>query len=119
MNRNGPPNFLSILSIFIIKFSDAIHRTLRHYETLHKDEIKHTLVKRGLKPSNHPYNTIKEVEFKVLGKDFRVILHPHKEVLHSNFKAYSVDRDGNETIFHMSKLWDPAGFQIFTVTFCH
>lgn len=59
-------------------------------------------MKRGLKPSNHPYNTIKEVEFKALGRDFRVILHPHKEVLHHRFKAYTVDGDGNETIVHMS-----------------
>ncbi|KAL5283968.1 ADAM17 family protein [Megaselia abdita] len=92
---------LLITFLLFINSSDSLHRTLRHYETLHKDDFKHSLVKRGIKLSNHPYNTIKEVEFKAMGKDFRVILHPHKEVLHSRFKAYTVDGDGNETIVHM------------------
>lgn len=94
-------NFYENIDFFV----DSLHRTLRHYETIHKDDIKHKLVKRGIKHSNHPYNTIKEVEFKALGKDFRVILHPHKEVLHSRFKAYTVDGDGNETIVHMGKIF--------------
>lgn len=80
-----------------------MHRTLRHYEVIHKDDIEHRIVKRGIKPSNNPYNTIKEVEFKTLGKNFRLILHPHRDVLHSKFKAYTVDGDGNETIVHLGK----------------
>lgn len=60
----------------------------------------HKIIKRGAKQSNHPFNVIKEVQFKVLGRHFRIILHPQKEVLHSNFKAYSVDGDGNEKVVH-------------------
>lgn len=84
-------------------FEAALHRTLRHYELLHKDHVTHRIVKRGLKHSNHPYNVIEEVEFQTLGKNFRLILHPHREVLHSQFKAYSIDKDGNETIVHLGK----------------
>lgn len=61
------------------------------------------MVKRGAKVSNHPFNTIKELNFKTLGRDFRLILHPHTSVLHSNFKAYAVDGDGKETTVHVGK----------------
>lgn len=63
----------------------------------------HRIVKRGTQQSSHPFNVIKEVEFKVLGRHFRIILHPQRDVLHSNFKAYSVDGDGNEKIVHFGK----------------
>lgn len=62
------------------------------------------MVKRGAKLSNHPFNTIKEVHFKTHGKDFRLILHPHTSVLHSNFKAYTVDGDGKETTVHVGEI---------------
>lgn len=59
-------------------------------------------MKKGTKEGSHPFNTIKEVEFKVLGKKFRLILHPHRDVLHSNFRAYSRDGDGKETVVHLN-----------------
>lgn len=37
----------------------------------------------------------------MLGRNFRLILHPHKEVLHRNFRAYSVDGSGTESIVHL------------------
>lgn len=82
-------------------FEAALHRTLRYYELLHKDNVAHRIVKRGVQYSHHPYNVIEEIQFQTLGKDFRLILHPHREVLHSHFKAYTIDKDGNETIVHM------------------
>lgn len=63
--------------------------------------MKHTIVKRGLKESNHPFNKIKEVEFKTLGRNFRLILSPKRTVLHSKFKAYAVNADGKETTVHL------------------
>lgn len=41
------------------------------------------------------------MEFKTLGRSFRLILHPHKEVLHNNFKAYAVDGEGKESVVHL------------------
>lgn len=76
---------------------------MHYYETIHADEVVHRIVKRGAKQSYHPFNVIKEVEFKVLGRHFRIILHPQRDVLHSNFKAYSVDADGNEKVVHFGK----------------
>lgn len=58
-------------------------------------------MKRGAKPSINLHNKIREVEFKALGKKFKLILHPHRDVLHENFKAYRVNSDGNETIIHL------------------
>lgn len=81
----------------------SIHRNLKYFETIHASSFQHNIVKRGAKLSNHPFNTIKELHFKTLGKDFRLILHPHSSVLHSNFKAYTVDADGKETTVHVGK----------------
>lgn len=54
-------------------------------------------MKRGIKESSHPYNSIKELSFSALGKDFRLVLHPSRDVLHHNFQSYAVDADGVET----------------------
>lgn len=83
----------------------ALQKTLRHYEIFHKDDVVHRVVKRGAKHSTNPFNTIKEVEFTTLGKNFRLILHPHRDVLHSKFRAYAVDADGNETVVHMGRIY--------------
>ncbi|XP_055549816.1 ADAM 17-like protease isoform X2 [Wyeomyia smithii] len=80
-----------------------LHKNLKHYETLHVDDLRHRITKRGTTHSSHPFNTIKEVEFRVLGRNFRLILHPHREVLHSNFRAYSVDGSGTESIVHLDR----------------
>ncbi|XP_030081653.1 ADAM 17-like protease isoform X2 [Drosophila hydei] len=93
--------FCVIFACLLVENSVALKRTLRHYEVFHKDDIVHRIVKRGVKQSSNPYNTIKELEFKTLGKNFRVILHPHRDVLHSKFRAYAVDADGNETVVHL------------------
>lgn len=80
-----------------------LSKNLHYYEAFHADDVIHRVVKRGAKFSTHPFNTIKEVEFKVLGRNFRLILHPQKDVLHSRFRAYEVDGDGNETFVHFGK----------------
>ncbi|KAK9721989.1 Reprolysin family propeptide [Popillia japonica] len=89
-----------VLSIFIT-VNGSIHKNLKYFETIHADDLVHTVVKKGLKESSHPFNKIKEVNFKALGRDFRLILTPKKEVLHSKFKAYTVDAEGKETAFHI------------------
>ena len=86
----------------ILPFSGKSSPNLRHYETLHVRDLSHRLVKRGATFSYHPYNTIKEVSFRTLGKNFRLILNPHKEVVHENFKAYEVtDSDGPPKPVHV------------------
>lgn len=45
--------------------------------------------------SNHKYNKIREVGFRVLGHDFRLVLSPKRGLLHPKFKAVEiVDEDG-------------------------
>ncbi|XP_047114884.1 ADAM 17-like protease [Schistocerca piceifrons] len=88
-----------LLFLFCQLMNDAdgsIYKNLRHFETLHTSHFKHTVVKRGTNPSPHPFNKIKEVSFSTLGRDFRLILSPRKDILHSKFKAYSVDSEGTE-----------------------
>ncbi|KAJ8718449.1 hypothetical protein PYW08_002686 [Mythimna loreyi] len=96
-------SILTILSTLFLLGSCSISHNLKYFETIHASKLAHHVVKRGAKLSNHPFNTIKEVHFKTLGKDFRLILHPHSSVLHSNFKAYAVDGDGKETTVHVDR----------------
>lgn len=94
--------------IFIFILTGAIHKNLKYYETIHASQLDHKVVKRGLQESDHPFNKIKEVSFQTLGRDFRLILTPkrgHSNVLHSKFKAYSVDADGKETTVHIGNVF--------------
>lgn len=79
----------------------SIHKNLKNYDILHTSHFEHNIIKKGVQYSSHPMNIIKEVKFKTLGKDFRLILNPHKEVIHSKFKAYSVNAEGEETTIHI------------------
>ncbi|XP_047996264.1 ADAM 17-like protease [Leguminivora glycinivorella] len=92
-----------VFCCFIVTGTCSISHNLKYYETMHASSLRHHVVKRGAKPSNHLFNTIKELHFRTLGKDFRLILHPRTSVLHSNFKAYAVDGDGKETTVHVDR----------------
>ena len=74
-------------------------KNLRHYETIHKSQLSHQVVKRGATLSTHKYNQIKEVEFKALGKDFKLILSPTKGLLSSKFRAVEVDDEDEKEVF--------------------
>ncbi|XP_076068055.1 ADAM 17-like protease isoform X2 [Oratosquilla oratoria] len=78
--------------------STPYHPNLKHYETIPPVAFRHNIVKRGIQESNHPLNKIKEVSFNALGRDFRLILNPRKGLLDPQFKAYAVDRRGNEKL---------------------
>lgn len=91
----------SIFKFLKIYFPGKSSPNLQHYETLHAADISHRLVKRGATFSYNPYNTIKEVDFKTLGRRFRLILNPHKEVVHENFQAYEVAEGGIQKPVHV------------------
>ena len=74
-------------------------KNLRHFETIHKSQFGHTIVKRGATLSTHKYNQIKEVEFKALGKDFKLILSPTKNLLSPKFRAVEVDDEDEKEVF--------------------
>ncbi|XP_033225845.1 ADAM 17-like protease [Belonocnema kinseyi] len=94
--------FLALICLFlVIYFTESIHRNLKYYETLDISKLEHKIVKRGTQHSNHPYNKISELEFYTHGRHFRLILTPRREVIHSNFKAYEVDGDGQEKSVHL------------------
>ncbi|CAG9790884.1 unnamed protein product [Diatraea saccharalis] len=97
------PLILIHISVLLCSFECALNENLKYFETIHASSLQHHIVKRGATLSAHPFNTIKELHFKTLGKNFRLILHPHSSVLHSNFKAYSVDGDGKETTVHVDR----------------
>ena len=73
-----------------------LSKNLRYYETLHKSDLSHTIVKRGANPSSHKFNQIREIDFKALGRNFRLILSPKKGLLSPTFKAVELDDDEKE-----------------------
>lgn len=91
-------NFLMylVLSISLRSINGSIHKNVKYYDILHASDLSHKIIKKGLQESNHPFNKIKEITFKTLGKHFRLILTPKKGILHSKFQATTVDADGNE-----------------------
>ena len=89
-------NFLVLWALFSVLLPDAkssLTQNLKYYEVIHAEKFGHNIVKRGIHPSTHPYNKIREVNFKALGRDFRLILSPKKGLLHPKFKAVEVDDD--------------------------
>ncbi|XP_023216169.1 ADAM 17-like protease isoform X2 [Centruroides sculpturatus] len=88
-----------LIALFVIS-GDNIqalsNAQLKYFELLDAADVSHTITKRGIHPSYHRYNTIKEVSFKALGRYFRLILNPTQGLLSSRFKAYTVDGLGNK-----------------------
>lgn len=78
-------------------------KNLRYYETVHKSQLSHSVVKRGATLSSHKYNQIKEIGFKALGKDFKLILSPTRGSLHPNFRAVEIDDDEKEVFVPIDK----------------
>jgi len=90
-------SIILILTVASIS-SDNLSKRVRHFETLHSSHLSHTIVKRGLDPEGtHKFNKIREVGFRTLGRDFRLILSPKKGLLHPNFKAVEIDDVDNTT----------------------
>lgn len=84
------------LAVEIITAEASIINELKYFETLKAKDISHSVTKRGIQQSTHRFNTIKEVSFRALGRQFRLILNPSKGLLSSHFKAYTVDASGQK-----------------------
>ncbi|XP_019760569.1 ADAM 17-like protease isoform X2 [Dendroctonus ponderosae] len=94
----GRQMFLYILLFTqVILVYGTIHKNLRYFQIIHADDLSHKIIKRGIQQSNHPFNKIREIRLNTHGRDFRLILSPKRSILHSKFKAYSVNGDGQET----------------------
>lgn len=85
---------IRISHVFVV--AEHILKSLRYYEHLDSSEISHVIVKRGLHPSSNKLNTIKQLSFKALDRNFRLMLTPGTDVLSSHFQAYSVDGAGRK-----------------------
>ncbi|CAG0901208.1 unnamed protein product [Cyprideis torosa] len=96
--------FLLCCTLCSLHFAQGdIYHNLRHFEFLDAEDIGHHIVKRGATYSAHPYNSIKEVAFKTLGRKFRLMLSPKKGLLHPLFKAVIVDSEGKEVLYHVDQ----------------
>ena len=45
--------------------SADLKSNLKYFEVIHAKSFGHNIVKRGIHPSDHPFNKIREVNFKV------------------------------------------------------
>lgn len=87
-------SILLVLTFMVSTISSDLSKRVRHYETLSTSQLSHRIVKRGTDPEGtHKYNKIREVGFRTLGRDFRLILSPKKGLLHPNFKVRLFDFD--------------------------
>ena len=87
----------------ILSTSFDLTKNLKHYETIHKSQLSHNIVKRGATLSTHQYNQIREIGFKALGRDFRLILSPTKGLLSSRFKAVEIDDEDKEVFVSIDR----------------
>ena len=79
-----------LLLLMAASISSDLSKRVRYFEKLSSSELSHRIVKRGADPGGtHKHNKIREVGFRTLGRDFRLILSPHKGLLHPNFKVIS------------------------------
>ncbi|XP_077990294.1 ADAM 17-like protease [Glandiceps talaboti] len=86
---------LSVLFLFVFfqESRGSIYDALHHYETLHMDDVKHSIVKRDL---DSTHQDIKRLSFSVLGRDFNVHLYPRTGILSNDFKVHTVNGDGKK-----------------------
>nr|XP_042896996.1 ADAM 17-like protease [Parasteatoda tepidariorum] len=90
--------------VTLFNFDKSIsHYQLKYYEIIKASDIGHSIAKRGVHPSSHHFNVVKEVSFKALGRHFRLILNPTKGLLSSKFKAYTVSKNGNKQAVWVDK----------------
>ncbi|KAG1652431.1 ADAM 17-like protease [Nymphon striatum] len=90
------------LAIAIRSFTSLIDQ-LNYYETIHVSDFSHKVIKRGIHPSRNKYNSINEVSFNALGRNFRLMLSPQQGLLSSRFKAFSVDGYGKKRPLWVNK----------------
>ncbi|XP_033640330.1 ADAM 17-like protease [Asterias rubens] len=84
--------FLSTSSMF--KTNASLHHVLTHWETLHKDDIKHHIVRRST--DGDVGNDVRKVSLNMMGRRFDLNLAPRSDLFSSDFKAYVVDGQGNK-----------------------
>ena len=56
---------LGLYFISALAHSDGLRKNLKYFEVIHRKDFGHHIVKRGVHPSSHPFNKIREVNFKV------------------------------------------------------
>ena len=75
------------LTLLISPVLSDLSLSLKHYEFIHKKDVSHNVVKRGVEWSENKFNHIREVTLSALGKKFRLILSPQRGLFSGNFKV--------------------------------
>ncbi|XP_071957678.1 ADAM 17-like protease isoform X2 [Antedon mediterranea] len=85
--------FITICVFLLPRSQGSLHHVLHYYDTLHTDNIKHHVVKRG---ADHVDRHVRYITFTTLGKKFDMELRPSQTALSTNFKAYAIGDDGTK-----------------------
>lgn len=77
---------------------------LKYFEIIHNEDINHNIVKRSATYSNNNNNnndiedndSVLKVSFRAINRDFNLLLNLNKEIIWSQFNAYTVDSKGRK-----------------------
>ncbi|GAB6020822.1 hypothetical protein CHUAL_003479 [Chamberlinius hualienensis] len=89
------PFFLFGLTTIVVTEDSAIDKNLKYYEVIRISDIDQSRVKRSTE-NGHELNSLKEMQFQAFGREFRLMLTPRKGILSNQFRAFSLDADGNK-----------------------
>jgi disintegrin and metalloproteinase domain-containing protein 17 len=75
---------------------------LKYYEIIHNNDINHNIVKRSAtysrdnKNENENNDSVHKVSFRAINRDFNLLLNSNKDIMWSQFNAYTVDSKGRK-----------------------
>ncbi|XP_074656602.1 ADAM 17-like protease [Tubulanus polymorphus] len=70
-----------------------LYHSLHHYETLHINDVKHSIVKRSVE---NPSQQIKKIELSTQGREFKIFMSPNRNIFAAGFAAYTLDNSGQK-----------------------
>lgn len=87
-------------SVVIVSVSADLYKQVRYFETLQSADLN--VVSRRKRSVDGRESDTKQISFRALGRKFNLVLYPGSPVLSPNFKAKTVDSNGNTRTFRVN-----------------
>lgn len=79
------------------KVSSLLDTHLNYFETINLEDINHHISKRSIDYSTNSFKKeFKQIEFNAFNQRFRLSLNEKREILDNNFKAFTIDENGEK-----------------------
>ncbi|XP_038052085.1 ADAM 17-like protease [Patiria miniata] len=85
--------FVILVDVSVFKSNASLHHVLKYWETLHKDDVKHHIVRRSVEDGE---NQERKVSLSMMGRQFDIRLAQQTNLFSQDFKAFVVDGQGNK-----------------------